>query len=58
VPIIHFLAKLFRMIHRVIGITAPAPGYNEQSFVFMWLALIVFILLFCGCLFYLMVNVF
>lgn len=55
---IHFLAKLFRMIHRVIGITAPAPGYNEQSFVFMWLALIVFILLFCGCLFYLMVNVF
>jgi hypothetical protein len=55
---IHSLAKLFRIIHRVIGITAPEPGYNERSFVFMWLALIVFILLFCGFLFYLMVNVF
>ena len=55
---IHFLAKLFRMIHRVIGITAPEPGDNERSFVFMWLALIVFILSFCGFLFYLMANVF
>jgi hypothetical protein len=48
VPMIHLLAELFRMIHRVIGITAPEPGYNERSFVFMWLALIVFFLLFCG----------
>jgi hypothetical protein len=55
---IHLLAKLFRMIHRLIGITAPEPGSNERSFVFMWFALIVFFLLFCGFLFYLMANVF
>jgi hypothetical protein len=55
---IHSLAKLFRMLHLVIGITAPRPGSNERSFVFMWLALIIFILLFCGLLFYLMANVF
>lgn len=55
---IRFLAKIFRMVHGMIGITAPEPGYNERSFVFMWLALIAFILLFCWFLFYLMMNVF
>ncbi len=54
----HFLANLFRMIHRMIGITAPQPRVNERPFVFMWLALIAFILLFCWFLFYLMMNVF
>jgi hypothetical protein len=46
------------MLHRLIGITAPGPGSNERSFVLMWLAVIIFILLFCGFLFYLMANVF
>ncbi len=55
---IHFLAKFFRTIHRVIGITAPEPGHKERSFVFMWLGLITFILLFCWFVFYLMMNVF
>ena len=55
---IHFLGRVFRLIHRVIGITAPEPGHNERSFVFMWLGLIAFILLFCWFLFYLMANVF
>ncbi len=55
---IHILANFFRTLHRMIGITAPEPGHNERSFVLMWLALIVFILLFCWFLFYLMMNVF
>ena len=55
---IRLLARVFRTVHRIIGITAPEPGHNERSFVFMWLALIVFIAGFCGLLFYLMMNVF
>jgi hypothetical protein len=55
---IHSLAKFFRMIHRMIGITAPEPDHDERPFVYMWLALIVFILLFCWFLFYLMTKVF
>lgn len=55
---IQVLAKFFRMIHAMIGISAPEPGANERSFVFLWLGLIVFFLIFCWGLFYLMVNVF
>jgi len=55
---IRLLARFFRVIHGVIGITAPAAGHNERSFVLMWLLLIVFILLFCWFVFYLMMNVF
>ena len=55
---IHVLAKFFRMLHSVIGITAPEPGHDERWFVFLWLGLITFILLFCWFVFYLMANVF
>jgi len=55
---IHFLANFFRMIHGMIGITAPQPGYNERAFVFLWLGLIAFLLLFFWFVFYLMAHVF
>ena len=42
----------------MLGITAPPPGSNERSFVFMWLGLIAFIFGFCAFLFYLMIYVF
>jgi hypothetical protein len=57
-PMIPLLAKFFRMVHAMIGISAPPPGQNECSFVLLWLGLIAFFLVFCGGLFYLMVNVF
>lgn len=52
------LAKMFRGLHLILGITAPGPGQNERAFVLMWLGLIAFIIAFCAVLFYLMVNVF
>lgn len=55
---IRLLAKFFRTVHGIIGITAPEPGHNERAFVFMWLALLAFIAGFCALLFYLMMNVF
>jgi hypothetical protein len=49
---ISFLAKLFRGLHLVIGITAPPPGQNERSFVFMWLGIFAFFIVFCAFLVY------
>jgi hypothetical protein len=53
-----FLARVFRGLHTVIGITAPPPDHNEQFFVFMWLGVIGFCIAFCAFLFYLMIHVF
>jgi hypothetical protein len=55
---IRFLARVFRGLHAVMGITAPPPDHNERSFVFMWLGVIAFCIAFCGFLFYLMIHVF
>ena len=55
---IALLAKIFRGLHMIVGITAPSPGQNERSFVLMWLGIIAFIIAFCAFVFYLMVNVF
>jgi hypothetical protein len=55
---IPFLARVFRAVHGIIGITAPEPGRHEAAFVLLWLGLILFVLAFCAFLFYLMMNVF
>ena len=55
---IALLAKIFRGLHMIVGITAPGPGQNERSFVLMWLGIIAFVIAFCAFVFYLMVNVF
>jgi hypothetical protein len=55
---IHFLAKVFRGLHFVIGITAPEPGRGETWFVVMWLGIIAFVIAFCGLLLYMMAHVF
>jgi hypothetical protein len=39
---IRVLANLFRGVSYVFGVSAPPPGENERSFVFMWLGIIVF----------------
>jgi hypothetical protein len=35
---IAFLARLFRGVHYVVGISAPPPGTSERKFVLWWLA--------------------
>ena len=55
---ITLLAKMFRGLHLIVGITAPGSGQNERPFVLMWLGIIAFIIVFCAFVFYLMVNVF
>jgi hypothetical protein len=55
---IRFLARVFRAVHAVMGVTSPPPGRNEQFFVFMWLGGIAFFIAFFAFLFYLMIHVF
>jgi hypothetical protein len=56
--LIRLLAKLFRQVHWIVGITAPEPGTNERKFVFIWLGVIVFVLAWAGFVLYLMMYVF
>jgi hypothetical protein len=56
--VIHVLAKLFRQLHGIFGITAPPPEADERSFVFMWLGILAFMVAWCGLIAYLMQNVF
>jgi len=56
--VIGFLANIFRQVHWIVGITAPAPGTNDRKFVFIWLAVIGFVILWVGFVLYLMLYVF
>jgi hypothetical protein len=41
--VIKFLARLFRGLHYIVGISEPPPGTNDRKFVFTWLAGIAFV---------------
>ena len=43
---IKFLARVFRGLHYVIGISAPPPGASDRTFVFAWLGGIAFMVAF------------
>jgi hypothetical protein len=49
---IHFLAKMFRGLHFIFGISAPPPGENERKFVFAWLGILACLIAFGMTLFY------
>ena len=49
---IKFLATIFRGFSYVFGITAPEPGEDEHSFVYLWLGIIVGVIAFAALLFY------
>ncbi len=55
---IGFLANIFRQVHWIVGITAPAPGTNDRKFVFIWLGVIGFVILWMGFVLYMMLYVF
>ena len=49
---IQFLAKIFRGLHFIFGISAPPPGRSERTFVFAWLGILACLIAFCMILFY------
>jgi hypothetical protein len=40
---IKFLARLFRGLHYIVGISEPPPGTSDRKFVFTWLVGIAFV---------------
>lgn len=40
---IRLLAKLFRGLHLIFGVSAPPPGQNERTFVLAWLGILAFL---------------
>jgi hypothetical protein len=50
---IPFLARVFRGVHFVLGMSVPPPEQDERVFVFVWVAvLLVFVALFAGLLYF------
>jgi hypothetical protein len=52
------LAKFFRGLHLIFGVSAPPPGQNERSFVLIWLGILAFLVAFCVLLTYLIPNLY
>jgi hypothetical protein len=49
---IQFLAKIFRGLHFIFGISAPPPGQDERKFVLAWLGILACLIAFGMILFY------
>ena len=43
---IKFLAKFFRGVHLIFGVSAPPEGQNERTFVLIWLGILAFLIAF------------
>jgi hypothetical protein len=40
---IKFLAKFFRGLHLIFGVSAPSEGQNERTFVLTWVGILAFL---------------
>lgn len=43
---IKLLAKFFRGLHLIFGVSAPPAGQNERTFVLIWLGVLAFLVVF------------
>ena len=50
---IKLLAKFFRGVHLIFGVSAPPEGQNERTFVLIWLGVLAFLAGFVALLTYL-----
>lgn len=55
---IKYLARFFRGLHLIFGVSAPPPGQNERAFVLMWLGILGFLVAFFVALMYLVPHVY
>ena len=49
---IKLLAKFFRGLHLIFGVSAPPEGQNEGTFVLIWLGILAFLVGFAAALTY------
>lgn len=50
--LIKFLAKFFRGVHLIFGVSAPPEGQNERAFVLIWLGILALLVGFGAALIY------
>ena len=43
---IKLLARFFRGVHLIFGVSAPPEGQNERTFVVIWLGIVAFLVAF------------
>jgi len=55
---IKLLAKLFRGVHLIFGVSAPPEGQNERTFVLTWLGILAFLAVFGVALTYFLANLY
>lgn len=49
---IKLLAKFFRGVHLIFGVSAPPEGQDERTFVLTWLGILAFLVAFGAALAY------
>jgi hypothetical protein len=49
---IKLLARFFRGLHLIFGVSAPPEGQNERTFVLIWLGILGFLIAFGAALTY------
>lgn len=49
---VRLLAKFFRGMHLIFGVSAPPEGQNEGTFVLIWLGILAFLVAFGAALIY------
>lgn len=55
---IKLLAKFFRGVHLIFGVSAPPEGQNERTFVLTWLGILAFLVAFGAALTYLSASLY
>ena len=55
---IQFVAKVLRLVHLFVGISAPPPGSGDKSLVLMWCVIFAVLIVWSALLLYLMLRVF
>jgi hypothetical protein len=56
--VIRTLARFFRGLHLIFGVSAPPEGQNERTFVFVWLGVLAFLAAFGAFLIYLIAQLY
>ena len=49
---IRLLARFFRGLHLIFGVSTPPEGQNERTFVLIWLGILAFLIAFGAALTY------
>lgn len=55
---IKLLAKFFRGVHLIFGVSAPPEGQNERTFVLTWLGILALLVAFGAALTYFLPHIY